>query len=195
MLFDEPQQVGLRNLIFQAEVVEQRFRAVVLPHHDQQASDDQNQTEHGRMLPSNMLLLNLILLIDVTFSTPTGDYTNYGVMSMYWLLSHQMRCGIVLRLPNYLSVDLNPPENRLRIDKGRDGEQSRKLEQVPCFGAGEIRPEFEILWEICHGKQAHADIAEIDAETIQLGRFGEYLHGGVQQLAFPASPIWFEGAV
>ena len=30
------------------------------------------------MLPSNMLLLNLILLIDVTFSTPTGDYTNYG---------------------------------------------------------------------------------------------------------------------
>ncbi len=28
------------------------------------------------MLPSNMLLLNLILLIDVTFSTPTGDYTS-----------------------------------------------------------------------------------------------------------------------
>ena len=26
-------------------------------------------------LSSNMLLLNLILLIDVTFSTPTGDYT------------------------------------------------------------------------------------------------------------------------
>jgi hypothetical protein len=26
-----------------------------LPHHDQQASDDQNQTEHMRMLPSNML--------------------------------------------------------------------------------------------------------------------------------------------
>ena len=29
------------------------------------------QTEHGRMLSSNMLLPNLILLIDVTFSTPT----------------------------------------------------------------------------------------------------------------------------
>ena len=28
------------------------------------------------MLPSNMLLLNLILLIEVTFSTPTGDYTH-----------------------------------------------------------------------------------------------------------------------
>ena len=29
-----------------------------------------------------MLLLNLILLIDVTFSTPTDDYTNYGSMSV-----------------------------------------------------------------------------------------------------------------
>jgi hypothetical protein len=38
------------HLIFQPEVVEQRFRAVVSPHHDQQASDDRNQTEHGRML-------------------------------------------------------------------------------------------------------------------------------------------------
>jgi hypothetical protein len=34
VFFDEPQQVGFRNLIFQAEVVEQRFGAVVLPHHD-----------------------------------------------------------------------------------------------------------------------------------------------------------------
>jgi len=47
-----------------------------LSHHDQQASDDQNQTEHGQMLSSNMLLLNLILLIDVTFSTPTPHYTH-----------------------------------------------------------------------------------------------------------------------
>src|SRR5205085_1679528 len=65
-----------RNLIFQPEVVEQRLRPVVLSHHDQQASDDQNQTEHGQMLSSNMLLLNLILLIDVTFSTPTPDFVN-----------------------------------------------------------------------------------------------------------------------
>ena len=48
--------------------------------------------------------------------------------------------------------------------------------------------------EICHGKQTHADVAEIDTKTIQLGRLGEYLHGGVQQLAFPASPIWFDVA-
>ena len=73
VLLDQPQQMVLGNLIFQAEVVEQSFRAVVLPHHDQQASDDRNQTEHGRMLSSNMLLLIFILLIDVTFSTPTPD--------------------------------------------------------------------------------------------------------------------------
>ena len=48
VLFNEPQQMSLGNLIFQAEVVEQRFGAVVLPHHDQQASDDENQTEHGQ---------------------------------------------------------------------------------------------------------------------------------------------------
>ena len=29
--------------------------------------------------------------------------------------------------------------------------------------------------EICHGKQTHADVAEIDTKTIQLGRLGEYL--------------------
>src|SRR6266550_4770976 len=46
--------------------------------------------------------------------------------------------------------------------------------------------------EICHGKQAHADGAEIDTKSIQLCRLGEYLHRGVQQLAFPASPVWFE---
>src|SRR5439155_12878016 len=56
VLFNQPQQMSLRNLIFQTEVIEQRFGAVVLPHHDQQTSDDQNPTEHGRMLSSNMLL-------------------------------------------------------------------------------------------------------------------------------------------
>jgi hypothetical protein len=46
--------------------------------------------------------------------------------------------------------------------------------------------------EICHRKQAHAVVAEIDTQSFQLGRLGEYLHGGVQQLAFLASPVWFE---
>src|ERR1022692_152583 len=77
VFLDQPQQMVLGNLIFQAEIVEQRFGAVVLPHHDQQSSDDENQTEHGPMPSSNTLLLNLILLIEVTFSTPTGDYTNW----------------------------------------------------------------------------------------------------------------------
>ena len=42
---------------------------------DAGADDYLVQTEHGRMLSSNMLLPNLILLIDVTFSTPTGHST------------------------------------------------------------------------------------------------------------------------
>ena len=61
--------------------------------------------------------------------------------------------------------------------------------------AEEIRPEFEIPPEICHRKQAHAAVAEIDTQSFQLGRLGEYLHGGVQQLAFPASPVWFQAPV
>ena len=34
VLFKEPQQMSLWNLIFQAEVIEQRFGTGVLPHHD-----------------------------------------------------------------------------------------------------------------------------------------------------------------
>ena len=60
----------------------------MLPHHNQQASDDQNQTEHGRMLPSNMLLLNLIQLIDVTFSTPTPVINN---RLAWWILRQVWR--------------------------------------------------------------------------------------------------------
>jgi hypothetical protein len=56
VLLDQPQQVGFRNLIFQAEVVEQRFGPVVLPHHDQQASQDRNPATHDRT--STMPLLN-----------------------------------------------------------------------------------------------------------------------------------------
>src|ERR1700741_1107728 len=46
VLVDQSQQMGLRNLVFQAEIVEQRFRVVVLSHHDQQASDDGNPAKH-----------------------------------------------------------------------------------------------------------------------------------------------------
>jgi hypothetical protein len=48
VFFDQPQQVGLRNLIVQAEVVEQRFGTAVLPHHDEQASESGDPTEHGK---------------------------------------------------------------------------------------------------------------------------------------------------
>jgi hypothetical protein len=70
VFFDEPQQVGLRNLTLQAEVIEQRFGAIVLPIMISRPPRIKIKQSMGRMLSSNMLLLNLILLIDVTFSTP-----------------------------------------------------------------------------------------------------------------------------
>jgi hypothetical protein len=39
MAVDESQQMVLGDMIFQAEVVKQRLRTVVLTHHDQQASE------------------------------------------------------------------------------------------------------------------------------------------------------------
>ncbi len=62
-------------------------------------------------------------------------------------------------------------------------------------GAEKFNLNLRSYGQICHGKQAHADIANIDAKSFQVGRLGEYLHRGVQQLAFPASPVWFEGAL
>ena len=88
----------------------------------------------------------------------------------------------MLRLPDYLCVDLNSPQNRFRIDTELDGEQSRELEQVPCFwGMEKFDLNLRSHFEICHSKQAHADIAEIDTKTIQLDRPGEYLYGCVRQ--------------
>ena len=48
VLIDEPQQVSLRNLIFQAEVVEQSFRTRMLSHHDEHASENGDPAKHGK---------------------------------------------------------------------------------------------------------------------------------------------------
>ncbi len=66
----------------------------MLPHHDQQASDDQNQTEHVRMLSSNMLLPNLIPLIEVTFSTPHRRLHSEPVFDLMAILRQRMRSRV-----------------------------------------------------------------------------------------------------
>ncbi len=70
---------------------------------------------------------------------------------------------------------------------------NRPTNSNPFGAAG--RQEFNLdlrsQGEVRDGKQAHPDIAEIDAESIHMGGSGEYLHGGVQQLAFPATAVWF----
>jgi hypothetical protein len=40
LLSKSRQQLVFRNLIFRTKVIEERLRAVVLPHHDEQASED-----------------------------------------------------------------------------------------------------------------------------------------------------------
>ncbi|MGA2689234.1 MAG: hypothetical protein ABSE85_14315, partial [Candidatus Korobacteraceae bacterium] len=47
MLVDEPQQVVFGDVLFQSEIVEQRFGTGMLSHHDQQSSEDQNHVVHG----------------------------------------------------------------------------------------------------------------------------------------------------
>ena len=49
----------------------------------------------------------------------------------------------------------------------------------------------KISKQIRDGKQAHSDIAEIDAQSMYVDGSGEYLHGGVQQLALQATPVLF----
>jgi hypothetical protein len=51
VLVNEPQQMIFGNLIFEAEVVKQGFRAGVVSHHEQQASKYRNRVQHEKELP------------------------------------------------------------------------------------------------------------------------------------------------
>ena len=52
---------------------------------------------------------------------------------------------------------------------------------------------FRAQGQIRHGKQTHPDFAEVDAKSTHAGRPGEDLHGGVQQLALSAAPVFDVG--
>ena len=58
-----------------------------------------------------------------------------------------------------------------------------------AFGRKEFNLNLRSQGQIRDSKQAHPDIAEIDAESIDLIRPGEYLHGGVQELTLPATSV------
>ncbi len=67
----------LWNLIFPAQVIKHPFSAAGLPPHDQPASEEGAPLEPGKeFFPFTTFRPPLWLLIPVTFSTPTGDYTN-----------------------------------------------------------------------------------------------------------------------
>jgi hypothetical protein len=65
-LLDQPQQVGVRNLTFQTEVIEQRFGAVVLPI---MISRPPKMKIQQCMLTSKHAFAKSHLLIGVTFPT------------------------------------------------------------------------------------------------------------------------------
>jgi hypothetical protein len=46
--------------------------------------------------------------------------------------------------------------------------------------------------QIRHGKQAHPDIADVDAECVHGPSAGKYAHRSIEQLALVTSPVWFE---
>jgi len=54
---NEAQEMILRNLIFYSEIVEQRLRARVMSHHEQQASERGNEQQHHELWPAYNLTL------------------------------------------------------------------------------------------------------------------------------------------
>jgi hypothetical protein len=49
---DQAQQMIFRNLIFEAEVVEQRLRAGLVSHHEQQTSERNDEQQHRELWPA-----------------------------------------------------------------------------------------------------------------------------------------------
>src|SRR5438132_3262740 len=74
---DQAQQVVFRNLIFDAEVVEQRLRTVVLPQHKQPTSENGDCLQHHYLSSAyNLAVVAVASTNSVTFSTPTRFYDN-----------------------------------------------------------------------------------------------------------------------
>lgn len=61
--------------------------------------------------------------------------------------------------------------------------------RLVAFGWTEFNLNLRPQGQIRHGKQAHPDIAEIDAKSTHAGRFSEYLDGGIQQLPLSATTV------
>jgi len=60
-----------------------------------------------------------------------------------------------------------------------------------ALGRNKFNLNFRVQGQIRDTKKTHPYIAQIDAKSIHADGSSEYLHGGVQQLAFSPSPVWF----
>ncbi len=74
---------------------------------------------------------------------------------------------------------------------------TNRARDANAFG-GAVGKEFDVYaraqTQMGNCEEAHSEIAEIDAEGIELGGSGEHLHRCVQQLTRAATPVWLEGA-
>src|SRR5260370_13654132 len=75
---DEAQQMVFGDLIFNADVVEQRIRAGVLSNHGPRASENGDHKQHHELsFAYNPVLIALASTNSVTFSTATPDHASY----------------------------------------------------------------------------------------------------------------------
>jgi len=61
--------------------------------------------------------------------------------------------------------------------------------RLVASGRNKFNLNFRSQRQIRHRKQAHPDIAQIDAERIHVGGAGEYLDGSIQQLPPSPTPV------
>ena len=98
--------------------------------------------------------------------------------------------GISLGLSGLLAcADFHPSAVALLgIHQKLNAVQIKRAMANDCANSNPLLPvrgkkfdvNFRTHGKIRDGKQAHPNVAEIDAESIHVGRSGEYLHGSVQ---------------
>src|SRR5580698_8621814 len=122
----------LRNLIFNPEIVEQRLRAGMMSHHEQQASERGIQQQHHVLwLAYNGIVAQETSINSGTFSTDTGDNISYP-NSRGSELGNDL-CGLALNLQSI-------PETFQPRDLGlaaKPGHLTLGVIAMPLLGGGD----------------------------------------------------------
>ena len=68
--------------------------------------------------------------------------------------------------------------------------QSMYANRFVTSGLTKLKLNLRAYGKICDAKQTHADVAEIDPESVHVKRLRKDLYGSVHHLAWPAAPIF-----